>query len=214
MSQYGYTVLVTVFVPLLLIIWVSCLVICLYKHIITRLEKNKTEQGTSVRVVVENRNIITPQPQQQTTTPSATTTTTTTSVIPTQYAPVTSHLSSSLTMSDLLKMKSEVNLSDSLGPKYYPKAPISTIPEPPGVDEVFPSPIAPLVPPWPHLPPINSSNNDRITPSSATRSLNSSFNTRVNFLSNQILNPQNHRPQQRQRTGIISAVRRTNQNKA
>ena len=170
MSQYGYTVLVTVFVPLLLIIWVSCLVICLYKHIITRLEKNKTEQGTSVRVVVENRNIITPQPQQQSTTPSATTTTTTTtSVIPTQYAPVTSHLSSSLTMSDLLKMKSEVNLSDSLGPKYYPKAPISTIPEPPGVDEVFPSPIAPPVPPWPHLPPINSSNNDRITPSSATR---------------------------------------------
>ena len=36
MGQHGYTVLITVFLPLLLIIWASCLIICLYKHIVNR----------------------------------------------------------------------------------------------------------------------------------------------------------------------------------
>ena len=136
--------------------------------------------------IINNNIITTPQPQQQKQ-----------PVIPTQYAPVTSHLASSLTMADFLKMKSsEVNLNDSLGPKYYPKAPVSTIPEPPGTHEMFPSPIAPLEPPWPHLPPIDKTSNEKTLSSSGARSLNASFNTRVNFLSNQILNPQNHTQQQ------------------
>jgi len=186
---HGYSVLLTVFLPLLIVIWISCLVICLYKHIIARLEKNRTGQCPNVRVVVENNNIITtPQPQQQQQQQQ--------SVIPTQYAPVTSHLASSLTMADFLKMKQEtVNLNDSLGPKYYPKVPVSTIPEPPASHEMFPSPIAPLEPPWPHLPPIDKTSAEKpvtASSSSAGRSLNASFNTRVNFLSNQILNPHNH----------------------
>ena len=109
-----------------------------------------------MRVVVENNNIITPSPQhphQHQQPPSG-------PVISTQYAPVTSHLASSLTMADFLKMKADINLNDSLGPKYYPKVPISTIPEPPPTDEMFPSPIAPLEPPWPHLPPINGTTNE------------------------------------------------------
>ena len=156
-----------------------------------RLEKNRTGQCPSVTVVVENNNNIgQPQPQQppdQKQPPPP--------VISSQYAPVTSHLASSLTMSDFMKLKSDVNLNDSLGPLYYPQAPISVIPEPPGSEELLPSPMAPLVPPWPHLPPISTSANEKTGEARAARSarsLNSSFNNRVNFLSNQILNPQNH----------------------
>ena len=36
MSRIGYTILITVFLPLLIFIWASCLIICLYKHIILR----------------------------------------------------------------------------------------------------------------------------------------------------------------------------------
>ena len=36
MSRIGYTILITVFLPLLIFIWVSCLIICLYKQIILR----------------------------------------------------------------------------------------------------------------------------------------------------------------------------------
>ena len=155
------------------------------KKYICRLEKNRTGQCPSVTVVEENNNISQPRPsdEKQPTPP----------VISSQYAPVTSHLASSLTMSDFIKLKSEVNLNDSLGPLYYPKVPISTIPEPPGSEELLPSPMAPLVPPWPHLPPISSSStNEKTGETRSARSLNSSFNNRVNFLSNQILNPQNH----------------------
>ena len=143
-----------------------------------------TGQCPSVTVVVEN-NLGPPQPPEQKQPPAQ-------PVISSQYAPVTSHLASSLTMSDFMKLKSDVNLNDSLGPVYYPKAPISTIPEPPGSEEMLPSPIAPLVPPWPHLPPISTSANERTDQARSARSPNSSFNNRVNFLSNQILNPQNH----------------------
>ena len=152
------------------------------------MEKNRTGQCPSVTVVVENNNNSQPPlpPDQKPPQPP---------VISSQYAPVTSHLASSLTMSDFIKLKSDVNLNDSLGPLYYPQAPISTIPEPPGSEEMLPSPMAPLVPPWPHLPPITTSANEKTGEAGAARSarsLNSSFNNRVNYLSNQILNPQNH----------------------
>ena len=58
-------------------------------------------------------------------------------VISSQYAPVTSHLASSLTMEDFIK--SDIDLNASLGPLYYPKAPISTIPEPLASEELFKS---------------------------------------------------------------------------
>ena len=193
MSLTGSTILVTVFLPPLVLIWAGCLIICLYKHLMLRLEKNMTRTGqcASVTVVVENNNLSQapasglkqPVTRQQ-------------PVISSQYAPVTSHLASSLTMADFIKLKSDINLNDSLGPLYYPKAPISTIPEPLAREELFPSPMAPLVPPWPHLPPISSAANEKTGSSRGLRSLNASFNNRVNFLSNQILNPQNHTQQQ------------------
>ena len=138
MSKYGYsgyTLLVTVFLPLLILIWASCLVICLYKHIVARLERTRTGQCPSVRVVVENNNIISP-PQQQQQQHKQQQQQAGQTVISSQYAPVTSHLASSLTMADFLKMKKDINLEDSLGPKYYPTAPISTIPEPPAAEVV------------------------------------------------------------------------------
>ena len=131
----GYTLLVTVFLPLLILIWASCLVICLYKHIVARLERTRTGQCPSVRVVVENNNIISP-PQQQQQHKQQQQQQAGQTVISSQYAPVTSHLASSLTMADFLKMKKDINLEDSLGPKYYPTAPISTIPEPPAAEVV------------------------------------------------------------------------------
>ena len=129
----GYTLLVTVFLPLLILIWASCLVICLYKHIVARLERSRTGQCPSVRVVVENNNIL-PPPQQQQQHKQQQQAGPGQAVISSQYAPVTSHLASSLTMADFLKMKKDINLEDSLGPKYYPTAPISTIPEPPAAE--------------------------------------------------------------------------------
>ena len=36
MSRIGYTILITVFLPLLIFIWASCLIICLYKQIMLR----------------------------------------------------------------------------------------------------------------------------------------------------------------------------------
>ena len=191
MSLTGSTILVTVFLPPLVLIWAGCLIICLYKHLMLRLEKNMTRTGqcASVTVVVENNKLSQapasglkqPVTRQQ-------------PVISSQCAPVTSHLASSLTMADFIK--SDIDLNASLGPLFYPKAPISTIPEPLAREELFPSPMAPLVPPWPHLPPISSAANEKTGSSRGPRSLNASFNNRVNFLSNQILNPQNHTQQQ------------------
>ena len=163
-------------------------------------------------------------------------------VISTQYAPVTSHLASSLTMADFLKMKKDINLEDSLGPKYYPTAPISTIPEPPAAEvvnnfqtklkylifstkifNIFYSNIFRTCSPrrWRRWcrrgrtsppsapPPMRNQSPPRLaqgptyillftsftSPIELSRSLNASFNNRVNFLSNQILNPQNHTQQ-------------------
>ena len=159
-----WVVLTSVFLPLIVIIWTSCLLICLYKHIVAKLQKTKVGHTTttSVRVVVSdnnnndnsNNNSANSSDKRRSIgdvgvavgPPGGT-------VISSQYAPVTSHLASSLTMADFVKMKADINLNDSLGPRYYPSAPISPIPEPPRSNEVFPSPIAPLEPPWPHLPP-------------------------------------------------------------
>ena len=233
MSKYGYsgyTLLVTVFLPLLILIWASCLVICLYKHIVARLERTRTGQCPSVRVVVENNNIISPPQQQHKQQQQQQAGQT---VISSQYAPVTSHLASSLTMADFLKMKKDINLEDSLGPKYYPTAPISTIPEPPAAEvqfsnqtkifNIFYSNIFRTCSPrrWRRWcrrgrtsppsapPPMRNQSPPRLaqgptyillftsftSPIELSRSLNASFNNRVNFLSNQILNPQNHTQQ-------------------
>ena len=191
MSLTGSTILVTVFLPPLVLIWAGCLIICLYKHLMLRLEKNMTRTGqcASVTVVVENNNL-----SQAPASGLKQPVTRRQPVISSQCAPVTSHLASSLTMADFIK--SDINLNASLGPLYYPKAPISTIPEPLASEELFPSPMAPLVPPWPHLPPISSAANEKTGSSRGPRSLNAAFNNRVNFLSNRILNPKNHTQQQ------------------
>ena len=192
-------ILTSILVPLIVVLWITCLAICLYKHISSRFESR--QQTTSVTVVVGTPSKA-PTPLF---TPSNATRPVTTLHTPRTdptYAPVTSHIASSMTMADFLKGKADIGLNDSLGPKYYPKVPISTIPDPPETNQVFDSPMAPLEPPWPHLPPIDSvkSNED----SQRLSSLNSSgisrtFNNRVNFLSSQILNlqPQSRDPEVR-----------------
>ena len=168
-GQNPWIVLTSVFLPLIVIIWTSCLLICLYKHFMTKLQKKKVGHTTptSVRVVVSGNNSNNSSSNNNNNDRRVEEKSRSTGevgvgpVISTQYAPVTSHLASSLTMADFLKMKADINLNDSLGPRYYPSVPISTIPEPPPKDEVFPSPIAPLEPPWPHLPPISSTSSEK-----------------------------------------------------
>ena len=184
----------SVLVPLIVVLWISCLAICLYKHISSRLEARQT---TSVTVVVGTPSRQLPTPLF---TPSNRTITTQhiTRIDPT-YAPVTSHIASSMTMADFLKGKGDIGLNDSLGPKYYPKDPISTITDPletTPANQMFPSPMAPLQPPWPHLPPIDTvkANDKAKTISLSSSGASRSFNNRVNFLSSQILNLQNQQP--------------------
>lgn len=167
-----WVVLASVFLPLIAIIWTSCLLICLYKHLMAKLHKTKVGHSTttSVTVLVSDNNNNSSRNSSSSNTSdkgrSGGDVGVSVPVISTQYAPVTSHLASSLTMADFVKMKADINLNDSLGPRYYPSAPISTIPDPPPSNEVFPSPIAPLEPPWPHLPPINSTGTEKQTGSS------------------------------------------------
>ena len=169
-GQRPWVVLSAVFLPLIAIIWTSCLLICLYKHIMAKLNKTKVGHSTttSVTVLVSDNNNNNSNHSNNSNNSSNRSSSkgrgggeVSVPVISTQYAPVTSHLASSLTMADFVKMKADINLNDSLGPRYYPSAPISTIPEPPPTNEVFPSPIAPLEPPWPHLPPINSTATEK-----------------------------------------------------
>ena len=170
-----WVVLASVFLPLIAIIWTSCLLICLYKHIMAKLHKTKVGHSTTTSVTVlvsdsNNNNSSNSRNSSSNTSDkgrSGGDVGVSVPVISTQYAPVTSHLASSLTMADFVKMKADINLNDSLGPRYYPSVPISTIPDPPPTNEVFPSPIAPLEPPWPHLPPINSTGTEKQTGSSA-----------------------------------------------
>ena len=174
-GQRPWVVLSAVFLPLIAIIWTSCLLICLYKHILAKLQKTKVGHSTttSVTVLVSDNNNNNSSSGTSSSSSSRNSDKARGSgdvsvpVISTQYAPVTSHLASSLTMADFVKLKADINLNDSLGPRYYPSAPISTIPEPPPSNEVFPSPIAPLEPPWPHLPPINSTASEKPTGSGA-----------------------------------------------
>ena len=159
-----WVVLSSVFLPLIAIIWTSCLLICLYKHIMAKLHKTKVghSTATSVTVLVSDNNNNNNNSRNSSNSSGSDKGSSggdvgvSVPVISTQYAPVTSHLASSLTMADFVKMKADINLNDSLGPRYYPSAPISTIPDPPPSNEVFPSPMAPLEAPWPHLPPINT----------------------------------------------------------
>ena len=173
-----WVVLSSVFLPLIAIIWTSCLLICLYKHIMAKLHKTKVGHSTttSVTVLVSDNNNNNDSNRSNSSSSSSSSgdkgrgsgeVGVSVPVISTQYAPVTSHLASSLTMADFVKMKADINLNDSLGPRYYPSAPVSTIPDPPASNEVFPSPIAPLEPPWPHLPPINSTATEKQSGSSA-----------------------------------------------
>ena len=176
-GQRPWVVLASVFLPLIAIIWTSCLLICLYKHIMAKVQKTKVGHSTttSVTVLVSDTNNNTDSRHSSSSSSSGLSDKgrrggdvgVSVPVISTQYAPVTSHLASSLTMADFLKMKADINLNDSLGPRYYPSAPISTIPDPPPSNEVFPSPIAPLEPPWPHLPPINSTGSEKQSGSGA-----------------------------------------------
>ena len=180
-SQHPWVVLTSIFLPLILIIWTSCLLICLYKHMMAKLHKTKVGHTTAapLRVVVSDNNNNNNNNSSSSSgsgsgsgsgvDKSRTAGDIGVGVISTQYAPVTSHLASSLTMADFVKMKTDINLNDSLGPRYYPSAPISTIPEPPRSNEVFPSPIAPLEPPWPHLPPINSTASEKPSSSPGAR---------------------------------------------
>ena len=83
--------------------------------------------------------------------------------VSTTYAPVTSHIASSMRLADFMK-NGDLGLSDSLGPRYYPKEPISSTLEPLDLLDsqcVLPSPMAPLEPPWPHLPPIDKNKKER-----------------------------------------------------
>merc|ERR1712062_650969 len=141
-----WVVLASVFLPLIAIIWTSCLLICLYKHIMAKLHKTKVGHSTttSVTVLVSNNNNNNNDDSRHSSSRSGMIEKgrgggdvgVSVPVISTQYAPVTSHLASSLTMADFVKMKADINLNDSLGPRYYPSAPISTIPDPPPTNEV------------------------------------------------------------------------------
>ena len=79
------------------------------------------------------------------------------------YAPVTSQFSSSMTLSEMLKQGGggSRGLNDSLGPSYYPQFPINDFIDPLQAtpNKVLPSPMAPLQPPWPHLPPLDVKKN-------------------------------------------------------
>ena len=195
--------LTSVLVPLIVVLWLTCLAICLYKHISSKLEARQT---TSVTVVVGT-------PSRQLPTPLFTPSTRPVTTLHTPrtdptYAPVTSHIASSMTMADYLKGKGDINLNDSLGPKYYPKVPISTVPDPLENNQMFPSPMAPLEPPWPHLPPIDAGKDGRrlsLNSSGASRS----FNNRVNYLSGQILNLQTQEQAAETGRGAQGATRRT-----
>jgi len=137
----------TLAVPLIVLCWLVCVAYCVYKHIDAQETKTLT-RGSSVIVVVEE-NTVPPTPL----------------FTPTlkhkqdpQYAPVTSQVSSSMTLADILK-KGDSGLNDSLGPTYYPKFPLNDVIDPLDASprNVLPSPMAPLRPPWPHLPPLELS---------------------------------------------------------
>ena len=52
------------------------------------------------------------------------------------YAPVTSQLSSSMTLADILR-KGDSGLNDSLGPRYYPSLPVGDVLDP--LQAIYPS---------------------------------------------------------------------------
>merc|ERR1711953_1573875 len=127
-----WVVLSSVFLPLIAIIWTSCLLICLYKHIMAKLHKTKVGHSTttSVTVLVSDSNNNNNNNNSRNNSSSSSSNASdkgrsggdvgvSVPVISTQYAPVTSHLASSLTMADFVKMKADINLNDSLGPRYY-----------------------------------------------------------------------------------------------
>lgn len=176
-------VVTSVLIPLIVITWLCCLGYCLLKNLATKLETQR--QSTAVTVVVASSTSSAPCP-----TPLFTPSRPPSTRVATTYAPVTSHLASSLTLSDFMR-GGELGLNDSLGPRYYPKQPLSEagkLEELPPLDQLFPSPMAPLQPPWPHLPPIEG-----------VTSQPSQLSTRVTQLSSQILNPTNLEQRQNRR---------------
>ena len=167
------TIVTAILIPCVVLTWLCCLAYCFVKNLQGKLDPGRQQQqNTAVTVVVA-----------PSAAPSAlfTRSRPPSSRVDATYAPVTSHLASSMTLSDFLK-SGDINLNDSLGPRYYPPEPVSRdvarLQETTPQDQMFPSPMAPLEPPWPHLPPINS---HKQKPSS-------SFSSRVNHLSSQILN--------------------------
>ena len=171
-GQHALALLTSVLVPLIALTWLCCLAYCFVKSLSGKLEGR--QQSTAVTVVVA--------PSAAAAAPNLFTRSRPPSTrVDNTYAPVTSHLTSSMTLSDFMKA-GNLDLNDSLGPRYYPPEPVSraahTVEERTALDQMFPSPMAPLEPPWPHLPPIEG---HRPKPSS-------SFSTRVNQLSTQILN--------------------------
>lgn len=166
------TIVTAILIPCVVLTWLCCLAYCFVKNLQGKLDPGRQQQNTAVTVVVA-----------PSAAPSAlfTRSRPPSSRVDATYAPVTSHLASSMTLSDFLK-SGDLNLNDSLGPRYYPPEPVSRdvarLQETTPQDQMFPSPMAPLEPPWPHLPPINS---HKQKPSS-------SFSSRVNHLSSQILN--------------------------